>query len=100
MAKLTEERVKAITACTDVVKFVRDTQPDLEPMDVMMKVDYFWHEMGNKAMIDLAAYIKYAKEHVMPDFQIAGTVGHDLNGAGSRCFLPRSDGYSERLDEE
>jgi len=97
MAKVSKERKQAIQACLDVVEFVRKVQPDLARLDVIITVDNFWHTMGDKSMIDLNAYIVYARAHDMEDYQIAGTIGHDLNGAGSHCFLPRSDGYSERL---
>jgi len=99
MAKLTEERRKAITACTNVTKYIRDTQFEVRPMQAMMVVDNFWHTMGDKSMIDLDAYIMWARKHGEPETQISFTVAHDLSGAGTRCFLPRSDGYAETLEE-
>jgi hypothetical protein len=95
---MSDERKQAIEAVTEVVRFVQTVQPDLEPLDVMIAVDNFWHTMGDAAIVDLAVFIKYGRAHQMDNMEIGATVGHDLNGAGSRCFLPRSNGYAKRLE--
>lgn len=100
MAKpMSEERHEATIACVNIVKYIRSTQFYLSPTQAVMVVEHFWNKMGDKSMIDLSAYVKWAQKHGEPEERITATVCHDLNGASSRCFLPRSDGYTKYLKE-
>jgi dienelactone hydrolase len=96
--RLLNLKAKAKVAFVQVVLFERKAKPEYTALQVVMAVDHFWKTMNDQALVDLAAYIDWAKANGDEDFRIAGTVGHDLGGAGSLCFLPRSDGYSKRLE--
>ena len=91
--------VKTLHAFVKVVEFEKAVNGNIPPILVVDKVQNFWDTMGAEAVRDLAAWIEWATLNGLEDYEIAVTVGHDLNGAGSECFSPRSTGYAKHLEE-
>lgn len=48
---------------------------------------------GMESSKALSRFVDKAKEDKKEDGYIAGTIGHDLKGAGSKCFCPRTSSY-------
>jgi hypothetical protein len=60
---------------------------------VYMALLNFQEKCGKPNVSALARYIDYALKHKKTISDIATTIAHDLNGAGSDCFCPRSNKY-------
>jgi len=79
-----------------VVEFERCTTND--PVDVVIGLTRYLDVYGEAGLHDLVGFIKFGRDNNMDDHQIAATIGHDLSGAGSRGFLPRSNDYGKHAD--
>ena len=97
MATKKEVDEKALHAFRNVVQFEKAINANIPPVQIVVMITRFWDLMGDEAMIDLSNYIKWSQLYNEDIMRTSATVGHDLNGAGSRCFLPRSNNYTQHL---
>jgi len=80
----------------DVVEFERCTTND--PVDVVIGLTRYLDAYGEDGLHDLVGFITFGRRANMTEMEIAATIGHDLNGAGSPGFSPRSHGYGKHTD--
>jgi hypothetical protein len=67
-------------------------------MDIGCALLRFQELQGQEAVEAMKRFILFAKEKNLNTTQIAITIAHDLNGAGTPCFSPRTSGYQNETD--